>query len=195
MTDLSRRSILVAPVAVAAASIAPEPKRDPLGAIFGRLQASAGKLRPVKWEPVDPQPFDLLSEVRIGARSLDGASRLPEIGDQRHGAVADDCPCVAERSAAGESAVGHPVDLGDQSSDSMVGFVGVVDEQIGDERPQQEPGAGEFDRDWVEGLVGIGRHASAPSFGASLSPRSVIVLAHIAIVALLVFAVVIGVAR
>jgi hypothetical protein len=188
MTGLSRRSILAAPVALAAASIAPE-------IIFGRLRSPAGKLRPMKWEPVDPQPFELLSEARLGAPSLDGAARLPEIGDQRHSAIADGGLRVAERSAAGECVVGHPVDLGDQGSDRDVSFVGGVDEQIGDERPQQEPGAGELDGDRVERLLGVDCHASVPSFGAAPSPRGVIVLAHIAIVALLAFAVVIGVAR
>jgi hypothetical protein len=192
MSAISRRSILVAPVALAAATIAPEPKRDPLRVIFGRLRTPAGKLRPVKWDPVDPQPFDLLSEVRIGTPSLDGASRLPEIGDQRHGAVADDCPCVAERLSADEGVLGHPSDLGDQGVDGTVGFVGVVDEKEGDERAQQQARAGELDCDRVEGLLGIGRHVSVPSFGAAMSPRGVIVIAHLAILALLAFAVVIG---
>jgi hypothetical protein len=195
MSNLSRRSILFAPVAIAAAGIAPKPKRNPLRAIFGRLQSSAGKLRPVKWDLVDPQPFELLSEVRIGATSLDGAARLPEIGDQANCALADGGLRVAERSAADECAVGHSSDLGDQGADGMVRLVGVVDEQIDDQSAQQQARAGELDSDRVDDFLGTGRHVSIPSFGAARSPRGVIVLAHLAILALLAFAVAIGAPR
>lgn len=195
MTDLSRRSILFAPVAIAAASVAPQPKRDLLRVIFGtRLRAyipQPGCSNPASGEA--SQPFDLLSsDVRIGARSLDGASRLPEIGDQRHGAIANGVLGAGERLSPGESGLRHPVDLGDQGVDGMVSFVGVVDEQVGDQRAQQQARAGELDRDRVEGLLGFDRHVLVPSFGAALSPRGVIVLAHVAILALLAFAVVIG---
>lgn len=170
MTALSRRSILFAPVALAAASIAPRPKRAPLRVIFGeRMRAyipQPGCSNTASGEA--SQPFDLLSsDVRIGAPSLDGASRLPEIGDQRHGAVADGVLGASERLAPDESDFGHPADLGDHRSDDMVRFVGIVDEQIGDQRAQQEPRAGELDRDQVQRRFVLLRHIVSSQVSAT----------------------------
>ncbi|HEY8066593.1 MAG TPA: hypothetical protein VIF40_17990 [Methylosinus sp.] len=139
MTGLSRRSVLFAPVALAAASMAPE-QRPSARYLLGRL----------RWAPVTlEKPFQLLStDVRL--TSLDRASGLPQIGDQRDGAITDGLSGFSTRVASDDSRRGHSVDLDDQGGDGVVGLVEVVDEQISEQRPQQEPRSGELHGERVE---------------------------------------------
>lgn len=139
MSDLSRRSVLFAPVAIAAASMAPE-QRPSARYLLGRL----------RWAPVTSEkPFQLLStDVRL--TSLDRASGLPQIGDQRHGAIADGLSGLPAGIADDDGRRGHPVDFDDQSRDGLTGLVGVVDEQIAEQRPQQEARSSELNSDRIE---------------------------------------------
>jgi hypothetical protein len=198
MTDLSRRSILFAPVAIAAASAAPK-QRPSARYLLGRL----------RWAPVAlEKPFQLfLTDVPL--TSLDRASGLPQIGDQHHGAIADGLSGLPAGVADDDGRGGHPVDFGDQRRDGVPGLGGVVDEQITEQRPQEQARPGELHGDRIEAarrvfrelrhslnsLVGVATAmvAATGCFRNGVrSPRSVIVLAHVAILALLAFAVVIG---
>jgi hypothetical protein len=194
MTGLSRRSILIAPAAIAVASIAPESKRAPFAAVFGERLRSFD-VSQFALTPIDaPEPFRLFS-TDVPVLSLDGASDLPQIANQGDGAVADGLPGLPAGVAGDDCRRGHPVDLDDQGRDGVTGLVGVVDEQVAEQRPQQQARAGELHSDRVQGLLGFGRHVPVLSFGAALSPRAAAVLAHLAILALLAFAVVIGAPR
>jgi hypothetical protein len=157
-TGPSRRSMLFAPLAIAfagagASTAAGRGLSHHLGFIKP-LRPYVSKFGARDWKPVD-QPFELfppgIDPYADFGRSLPDGLRLPKISDEGNGLIADsDLGEFIGFGLPDESCVGHGDNSCDKGVDSVVGLVGVVDQNVTDQRSQEQFESSELDQKRVE---------------------------------------------
>jgi hypothetical protein len=146
MTGLSRRSVLFAPVALAAASVVPQ-RADVLATAATGLRKRlrpyyVSQFRDVKWTSLDVlQPFEF-------APSLPTRGVNPEVGDHGDRRSNDRAPrgsgfgegsCIDR--LADDRVPTQDLDVGDQRLDRPTALLAVPLEQLKDQRPEDQFGS------------------------------------------------------